>query len=455
VTPFTPSVPTTTISDADAGVGKFTLRVIFNVGMDQTVFPTIDFPTPGEDAAEFTLQNPTGAWLDSRTFRATYDVFVNPEQVLPDVDVRVSGARSTLGVLQTTTLVPDVFTVNTVEPTVAISTPGGALQFLVGEPLLFTFTATDASPLIQNGQFTFHIKWGDGTVQNLVGPSTVTPVHAFTTPGLKIVSVTVEDEFGVSSIAPVTARLTILSAMQQGPDVVIAGTPGNDRFTLVRGALPTVFFVFLNNSFLGKFTVDPAGQVQISGRGGSDTVVVRGTATANVFVATATGLTLDGTIIDAPDATTFVLNGNGGNDTLVGLLDADNTFRLAGTRSGNLNGRFRFSGIRNLTGGIGVDTFIVTNAARGFGTVDAGGDDDTLDFSALARPFTVNLRTSTAPGISLFANVENLIGNNRTSTLVSPSPADTFFVDGPNTGTVAGIRFSRFNRLIGAPKTIV
>jgi hypothetical protein len=348
-----------------------------------------------------------------------------------------------------------VFTVDTVEPTVAITADDG-LQGLVGQPLSFTFTATDASPFIQAGEFRFRITWGEGPPQNLDSLSPATVSHTYTTPGIKIVSVIVEDQFEVRSITPVTLRLNIVSAMQQGADVLIAGTTGNDRITLTRGALSTVFLVSMNNSLLGRFTVGAGGRVLISGRGGSDTVVVRGTATANVFRATATGLILDDTIIDAPDATSFLLNGNGGNDTLVGLLDADNTFRLAGMRSGNLNGRFRFSGIRNLTSGIGVDTFIVTNAARGFGIIDAGGgvNNDTLNFSVLARPFTVNLRTSTAPGISLFLNVDNLIGNNRTATLVSSGPE--FIVDRlTNTGTVADIGFSRFNRRIGAPTTFV
>jgi hypothetical protein len=375
--------------------------------------------------------------------------------VIPRIDVRVEGARSSLGILQTPTLVPDVFTVDTVESTVQVSTVGGGLQAPVGQPLFFTLTATNPSPLLQDGPFTFRIQWGDGSLQNLSGPSAVAASHTFTTPGIKIVSVTVTDEFGVRSVTPVTLRLNILSAMQQGPDVVIAGTPGNDRFTLIRGALPTVFLVSLNNSLLGRFEVGPAGRVLISGRGGSDTVAVRGTPAANVFVATATGLTLDGTIIDAPDVATFLLNGNGGRDTLVGVLDAANSFRLTGLASGNLSGKFRFSGIRILSGGIDADTFIVTHAARGFGIVDGGGGIDTLDFSALTRAFTVNLKTAAAPGIRLFTNVEELIGNNRTATLVSPSPADTFFVDGPNTGTVAGIGFSQFNRLIGAPKVIV
>lgn len=461
VTPFvTPSTPgRVTIKDANVGPGGFTLRIIYDVTMDQTVLPEISFPTPGEDPEQFTLQNPRGEWSDSRTFVMTYDVapneLVGVEEVLPDVDVLVEGGRSIFGVPQTPTLVPDVFTVDTAEPTVAVTADGG-LQGLVGQPLQFTFTATSDFPVVQDGLFTYRIKWGDGTQQNLIDrPATVTASHVFTTSGVKILSVIVEDQFDVQSVAPVTLRLTIVNAIQDGPDVLLAGTPGNDRFTLARGALPTVFLVSMNNSLLGRFTVGPAGQIQIFGRGGIDTVVVRGTAGANLFAATATGLTLDGTIIDASDITTFQLNGNGGADTLVGVLDVANTFRLTGLRSGILNDRFRFSGIQNLTGGIDADTFIVTGAARGFGTVDGAGGIDVLDFSALARAFTVNLKTATAPGIRRFINVEDVIGNNRTSTLVSPSTADTFLVDGPNTGTVAGIRFSRFNRLIGAPITIV
>src|SRR5262249_52602047 len=87
---------------------------------------------------------------------------------------------------------------------------------------------------------------------------------------------------------------------------------------------------------------------------------------------------------DVPKIPTTI-SGNGVNGTLQGP-DIANTWQITGGGAGTLDGSVTFSGIRNLSGGAGNDTFALTRASGKAGgtiagTIDGGTGSNTLDDS--------------------------------------------------------------------------
>jgi hypothetical protein len=101
------------------------------------------------------------------------------------------------------------------------------------------------------------------------------------------------------------------------------------------------------------------------------------------------------------------LVGNGGNTW-------DITGHNAGTLSGGLvGGTVTFSGVTNLTGGAGADTFVFTDGAGVDGTIDGGGGTNTLDYSAYSTSVLVDLQTGSATDVGQgIANIQNVTGGN-------------------------------------------
>lgn len=61
-------------------------------------------------------------------------------------------------------------------PVVTIQT---SVDGIVGEPSLFTFTATDVDTIDQSGSFVYFINWGDGTTSTVTGNSSMTISHTY------------------------------------------------------------------------------------------------------------------------------------------------------------------------------------------------------------------------------------------------------------------------------------
>jgi len=83
-----------------------------------------------------------------------------------------------------------------------------------------------------------------------------------------------------------------------------------------------------------------------------------------------------------PDGTTFQVfaDGGAGSDTLVGPQDVEQEWRLEGINNGRLNGNIRFVSFENLVGGELNDTFIFLPGSFLSGSIDGGGDYDTIDY---------------------------------------------------------------------------
>jgi hypothetical protein len=183
-------------------------------------------------------------------------------------------------------------------------------------------------------------------------------------------------------------------------------------------------------------TGDNAGDV-INGNGGMD-VLKGGTGNDKFLLGTAQ---LAGTTV----------TGNGGTDTLVGANIA-NTWTLTGAGAGTLNGLVTFSGIANLTGGTGTDTFKFSGAGAGVsGTIAGGTGTNTLDYSSNGGgAIAVNLAAGTATSTGGISGITKLVGSSATSnTLTGLNATNTWSITGANAGTVGTFSFSAIQNLNG------
>ena len=130
-----------------------------------------------------------------------------------------------------------------------------------------------------------------------------------------------------------------------------------------------------------------------------------------------------------------------GDDTL-----ALTTWTIGGENSGNINGA-GFSGFHNLTGGTQADRFVMQPQGSIGGLID-GGDGPGINTYDQSQLTTVRVNLNT--GITGITRINNLIGNNTTSTLTGRDDNnDTWDITDRNSGSVAGITFVGFNNLIG------
>jgi Ca2+-binding RTX toxin-like protein len=194
-----------------------------------------------------------------------------------------------------------------------------------------------------------------------------------------------------------------------------------------------------------RFAFQPGGSIpgNVDGGGGVNTLdysALAGPVVVDLQASTAPGV--GGTFSNIGD---FVGSASAA-DTLVG---PDATWDITGANAGSVNGS-TFSSFENLTGGAGPDQFIFQPGGSVSGNIDGGGGDNTLDYSALAGPVTVNLQTSAAPGVGgVFSNIDNFVGSGGSDTLVGPDASSVWDLTGPNAGTVTGVGFSSFENLTG------
>src|SRR5262249_7953707 len=107
-------------------------------------------------------------------------------------------------------------------------------------------------------------------------------------------------------------------------------------------------------------------------------------------------------------------------------------------------GTFRFSGVENLTGGTGVDTFRFGAKGSLSGNIDGGSFGDWLDYSLLSTSVTVDLTTGKATGVAgRVQRIQNVLGGSGDDTLTgssgglkSPNPGDNILVGGPGDDTL-------------------
>ncbi|MFO0819770.1 MAG: hypothetical protein U1A77_17610 [Pirellulales bacterium] len=106
------------------------------------------------------------------------------------------------------------------------------------------------------------------------------------------------------------------------------------------------------------------------------------------------------------------INGTSGNDSIVGDDDG-NTFVVTGTDSGTLSGKTSgWSNIDNLTGGAGTDTFTINSGATLSGNINgAGGNDSLIQVDGANTWNVTGANAGTVTDLGgSFSNIENLTG---------------------------------------------
>ena len=166
---------------------------------------------------------------------------------------------------------------------------------------------------------------------------------------------------------------------------IVAGA-GNDNFVFANGA-------------------KIAGS--INGGGGTNTVDLSAyTAAASVNVPSSRVTGVGGTYSSIQ---TFI-GGSNATNAVAGAAAAT-TYNITALNTFNAGG-VSFSGFRNITGGAGQNTFVLSNGAGLSGTINGGvGGKNWLDYSAYTTGITVNLATGAATGFgSATSNIYNVRG---------------------------------------------
>ncbi|MBO52795.1 MAG: hypothetical protein CMJ69_18675, partial [Planctomycetaceae bacterium] len=121
------------------------------------------------------------------------------------------------------------------------------------------------------------------------------------------------------------------------------------------------------------------------------------------------------------------IDGGGGTDTLT-QADGTNTWTISSTNGGSVDDLNAFSDIENLTGGSGPDTFNIASLVGLAGTIDGGGDSDTITQADDSNTWTISsANAGDVTDIGDFTSVENLTGG---------TGADTFNIG--STGSLSG-----------------
>ena len=103
------------VSDADAGLGKFTVTVLFDESMDTGVAPVLGY----DPDHQRTLTSPSGIWsqttLANDTYTVTYDV-TDQEVEIANIEIDITNARDVAGNLQKDYAPEAEFSIDTTAP---------------------------------------------------------------------------------------------------------------------------------------------------------------------------------------------------------------------------------------------------------------------------------------------------------------------------------------------------
>ncbi len=257
---------------------------IVNVGSDATINVSDTFTQPGN------FTHPA-----SGVYSATVDYGdgsgVQPLALNADRTFNLAHAYADDGSYTVHVVVTDPFgntgdaslvvTALAVAPTAAISGPSAAVR---GQPVSFTFSATDSSSADRAAGFTYQINWGDGNIETVAATSSngagVVRTHVYqdTSAGYQL-QVTATDEDGLTSTIKTQAISISAVALQSDPlnpgalMLVVGGTDGAD-FIRVTPAAHGQVRVWINFRDFGLF--DPTSRIIVHAQGGSDFIILAG-----------------------------------------------------------------------------------------------------------------------------------------------------------------------------------
>jgi hypothetical protein len=226
-------------------------------------------------------------------------------------------------------------TVDNVAPTASVTGPADGVR---GQERVFTFSASDPSPVDQAAGFTFSIDWGDGSAVQSIGPGTPSGMrspHRYFDSGTFTVTITASDKDGLAG-APVTATVTIGAIVLEDGVLTVGGTRGDDVIRVQADGAGVS--VLLNGVTFGPYTGVSA--LALYGQQGNDLLEVDDALTLPALLDgglgndTLLGGSGNDTLRGGPGSD--LLLGGGGNDLLIGgggrdiLIGGDGTDTLRG-----------------------------------------------------------------------------------------------------------------------------
>jgi hypothetical protein len=302
-------------------------------------------------------------------------------------------------------------------------------------------TNTDAFNFQPGGSITGNVDGGAGanslSYAGVGGPVTVN-LQARTGPGIGGTFVNIGSVTGSGGSDTLTGPAGSTTWNLTGFN---AGTVGGVTFAS--------FENLAGNTGDDTFTFQPGGSISGNLNGGGavsgnslDYSALFGAVTVNLQAGTTSRV--GGTFAGVNRVT-----GGAGFDTLVGP-DAGATWSLDGPNFGTVAG-VTYASFENLTGGAGTDRYLFQPGGGVSGNIDGGGGANTLDYSALAGPVTVNFTLGTASGVGgSIANITKAIGSaSGADTIVGPDAAWT--ISGADSGVVNAITYVSFENLVGSP----
>lgn len=331
----------------------------------------------------------------------------------------------------------------------AISAPLDGFQGVSSQTRSFALSATDPS-LAPANVSSYVVNWGDGT--RLQAYTAVlngaTAQHAFPTAGSYTISVSALDASGDITV-PTTRTITIFSTESQGRVFAVGGTSAQDAsaddtltLTLVTATTATLKH---NTTNLGTFdqSVHSEG-VHFFGGSGNDTVIVMGTAAADMFTVTQSSVAGNTIVLQGQNIEQWNINALAGDDTITIIsgtpivdggtgtdkiiaADVANLWTISSLNTGTLNDQ-SFSRIENLIGGTDDDVFQYIGTGSLGGTIDGGLGlgNNTLDYSQRPTKVNVSLLNSTASSTGGIANLKYFIGSQASDDrLTAPTTSNT------------------------------
>jgi hypothetical protein len=224
-----------------------------------------------------------------------------------------------------------------------------------------------------------------------------------------------------------------------GGSLWVVGTAGNDTITLTPAATDAAAVVAVNRLLpiayqdLGGDGLT-TGLVTIDGHGGTDTLLVNGTAGDDTFQVAPQSGTPGNTLVTLNSRppvivhaiATVKLDGGPGLNTLIGPdlasnwnITATNSGNLASATAGALGSAINFVHVQNLIGGAGNDNFIFANGKGVTGSIDGGSGTNALSYAAYTTGVRVNLQLGTATAVAGgVSNIQNVTGGKGNDILV-------------------------------------
>jgi hypothetical protein len=202
----------------------------------------------------------------------------------------------------------------------------------------------------------------------------------------------------------------------------------------------------LSNTF--TFTTSTARMGTINGGAGSGSKMLSYAPLGSSFAVTVNLVTNSAPLISGSFSN---INGvTGSSDTANTLIGSNGTnlWTITGANAGNVNS-FSFTGMANLVGGTGVDTFKSSNPSAKVMSINGGGapanQGDWLDYSSLpaSSTVTVNLATGSATNVNGGAAgavtvIQNVIGSASGTNTLTGDAQGNILIGGSGTNTLTG-----------------